>query len=67
MIMRIQEVREAREMKQVEFAERVGVAQGTASGWEKELYLPQARLIPLIAHVLECSIDELFVPWDDAG
>lgn len=67
MIMRIQEMREARGMKQVDFAASVGVSQGTTSGWENELYLPQARLLPLIAHVLGCSIDELFTPWDDAG
>lgn len=66
-IMKIQERREAQGMKQTEVAVKMGVSQGTISEWEKEIYLPKARQLPLLAHVLGCSIDELFVPLEGAS
>lgn len=62
MIMRIKELRLERGMDQVNFAARMGVSQSTVSEWERELYLPKARQLPLLARVLGCSIDELFAP-----
>ena len=62
MIMRIKELRLERGLDQVNFAARMGVSQSTVSEWERELYLPKARQLPLLARVLGCSIDELFAP-----
>lgn len=66
-IMRVKELREAASLQQVQVAERMGVLPTAVSNWETEVSLPRARQIPLLAHVLGCSIDDLFVPWEDAG
>lgn len=67
MVMRIQELRKACGMKQVELAKKVGVTQGTASGWEIESYLPNARQLPQLAQALGVTIDELFEPIEGAS
>lgn len=67
MIMRIKELRLERGLDQVGFAAQVGVTQSTVSEWEREVYLPPARKLPLLAQVLGCSIDALFLPVEDAS
>lgn len=67
MIMRIRELRQDRGLDQVNFAAQMGVSQSTVSEWEREMYLPKARQLPLLARVLGCSIDELFIPDDAAS
>lgn len=66
-IMKIQELRESLGIKQTELAAKMGVSQGTVSEWEKEIYLPKARQIPRLARVLGVTINELFVPIEDAN
>ena len=60
MVMRIRELREAREMTQGELAERMGVDRTGVNKWESEVALPRARQLPQLAEVLGCSISELF-------
>lgn len=67
MVMRIKELREAAELQQKQVAEYMGVLQSAVSNWENEVALPKARQLPLLARVLGCSIDDLFVPLEDAG
>lgn len=65
MIMRIQELRERAGLTQVQLAARVGVSQGTVSCWESENVLPRTRDLPLLANVLGCSIDELYLQEEE--
>lgn len=65
MIMRIQELRERAGLTQVQLAVRVGVSQGTVSCWESENVLPRTRDLPLLANVLGCSIDELYLQEEE--
>ena len=67
MIMRIKELREAANLQQKQVAECMGVLQSAVSNWETEVALPKARQLPLLAQVLGCSIDDLFVPMEDVG
>ena len=67
MVMRIKELREAKGILQTQLASSMGVSQGTVSEWEKEVYLPKTRQLPLLARVFGVTIDELFVPIEDAG
>lgn len=67
MVMRIKELREAAGLQQKQVAECMGVFQSAVSNWETEVALPKARDLPLLARVLGCSIDDLFVPMEDAG
>ena len=59
-VMRIKELREAADMKQIQLAACLGVSQNTVSGWELEISLPKARDLPRLAKVLACSVDDLY-------
>lgn len=67
MIMRIKELRLERGLDQTELGANMGVGQSTVSEWERETALPRTRQLPLLAQVLGCSIDALFLPVEDAG
>ena len=60
MVMRIREMRDRAGMTQDELAASIGVVRSAVANWEDEITLPPARQPPLLAEVLECSIDELF-------
>ena len=67
MTMRIKELREAKGIPQKQLADSMGVLQSTVSNWETEVALPRARELPRLARVFGVTIDELFVPIEDAG
>lgn len=64
-VMRIQELRKAAGMTQIDLAVNVGMIQSVISDWERELYLPKARDLPRLAKVLGCTIQDLFTPDGD--
>ena len=52
---------------QQDMADALGVERGTVSMWEIGKTWPPARLLPLIADLLLCSIDDLYkMPPDEA-
>lgn len=59
--MRIKELRMARNMTQDELAKRLDISRTTVTMWEKGSAFPRAELLPKLARVLNCKIDELFV------
>ena len=67
MVMRIRELREREHMTQQQLADRMGIIRNAVSNWESEVALPRARDLPLLARVLGCSIDDLFMPMEDVG
>jgi len=44
---------------QAEAAEALGVTQGAVSSWECGGYMPRADLLPKIATLYKCTIDDL--------
>lgn len=62
MVMQIKKLREDRGIPQKQLAAEMGVLPSAVSNWESELCLPKARQLPLLAHILECSISDLFSP-----
>lgn len=62
MLMRIRDLRIAKNMSQCELAADCGVSQSIVSQWETGTTLPRTRDLPDLAKVLGCSIDELFAP-----
>ena len=46
-------------LTQSEAAKRLGVAQCTVSIWERGAAYPRARLLPRVAALYRCTIDEL--------
>ena len=61
MVMRIRELREREHMTQQQLADRMGIIRNAVSNWESEVALPRARDLPLLARVLGCEINDLFV------
>lgn len=59
-MMRIKKLRLEAGISRPQLAERMGVTPREVSNWEREVILPMVRQLPLLAHVLGCSIDELF-------
>lgn len=47
-------------MTQVEVAERLGIKQSSVSQWEQGRFQPKVRLLPALADLYNCTIDELF-------
>ena len=43
-----------------QLAERLSVTKATIYFWEQGRYLPNAGLLPELAEILGCSIDDLF-------
>lgn len=47
-------------MKQVELAERIGVRQSAVSYWETDRSDPPCSILPKLAEIFNCTIDDLF-------
>ena len=58
--MKIRELRQARGLSQARVAEDVGVSKPAVCKWETGVSVPRTELLPMLARVLDCSIDELF-------
>lgn len=61
-MMALRDLRKAASLTQTQLAERMGTTQSTIALWENETFLPKARDLPLLAHVLGCTITELYDP-----
>lgn len=48
-----------------QLAERLSVTRATIYFWEQGRYLPNAGLLPELAEILGCSIDDLFTEPDE--
>lgn len=53
-------IRESKNMTQEDIAKYLGVTRSAVAMWETGQSLPRADLLPKLAKILECSIDELF-------
>jgi len=56
---RIKALRESAQYTQIELARKIGVGQSTIAMWETERSFPRAELLPKIAAILGCTVDEL--------
>ncbi len=52
-------IRERKQMSQYELSKMVGVSQGAISQWETGGSNPRAELLPKLASILGCTIDDL--------
>lgn len=55
----LKRVREAAKMSQTELADKIGVKPNAVSQYESGVRTPHATLLPKIAQILECTVDEL--------
>ena len=56
---RIATLRRAKELTQDELAEKLGVSSQAVSKWENDQTCPDISLLPLLANILNISVDEL--------
>lgn len=59
--MKIKEKREQINMTQQELADALGIDQSTVCLWETGKTSPRAKLLPKIARLLSCTVDDLLV------
>ena len=59
--------RKAVGLTQAQLAEALGVERATVTMWELGNSWPSARVLPLIADLLVCSIDELYYAPEAVG
>ena len=57
---RIEQYRRKNGITQYELALKMGVSQANISLWEKGEVSPRSDKLPLLAKILNCTIDELF-------
>lgn len=55
----LKRVREAKKMSQTELANKIGVKPNAVSQYESGVREPKASLLPKIAEILGCTVDEL--------
>ena len=56
----IAKLRKEKGWTQSEFGEKLGVSNQAVSKWESEMNMPDVLLLPVIADLFGCYIDELF-------
>ena len=67
MAMRIKSLREAENLTQAQLAGKLGVLSTTVSNWETGVALPKTTILPKLAEVLGCTIDELYKQNNEGG
>lgn len=55
----IKSMREHLKITQSELAKMLGVTQGAVSQWENGTTRPDIKLLPKLAQILKCTVDEL--------
>ncbi len=63
--MNLKELRESKSLTQEDIAKELEVGRTTVAMWESGASAPRAALLPKIAKLLDCKIDDLFK--DDSG
>ncbi|MBQ4160582.1 MAG: helix-turn-helix transcriptional regulator [Clostridia bacterium] len=63
--MNIRDLRESAGLTQGGLAMELGVGQSTVAMWENGTNVPRASLLPKLAEVLHCSIDDLYAASTD--
>ncbi len=64
--MNIRDLRESAGLTQGELAAELGVDRSAVTKWETGEAMPRASLLPKLAEVLHCSIDDLYAASTDA-
>ena len=57
--MNLKKIRKAKKISQEKLADKLNISQQSVAKWETGQSLPRAELLPKIAELLECTVDEL--------
>jgi transcriptional regulator with XRE-family HTH domain len=58
--MKLSKLRKAKDITQVELAQKLGVTQSTVSMWERGVSIPQTKDLGNIAQTLGVTVEELY-------
>ena len=61
----IKAIRESRSISQKNLAESLNVSQSCVAKWESGGIFPRTQLLPKLASILGCTIDDLFADEPD--
>ena len=56
----IKKLRERKGLTQMQMADALGVARGRSAMWETGKSFPRAEMLPAIAKLLGCTLDDLY-------
>lgn len=57
---KIRELRLKSKITQTELSQKLNISRTAVGKWEKGQAFPRAKLIPKVASILNCKIDDLF-------
>ncbi len=58
--MKLKSLRESKNLTQQQLADQIGVTRSAVAMWESQGFSPRADLLPVLAKIFDCKIDELF-------
>lgn len=67
MVNQLKRLRKRQHMTQEELGAKMPVTQATISSWERETHKPHRKYIPMLACVLEVTVEELGFNLDNTG
>lgn len=59
-MVKIKELRKKAKISQSKLADQLNIRQSTVAMWESGTNRPRTEMLPALARIFECSIDELF-------
>lgn len=62
---RVKKYRKENKLSQSEFGKLIGVSAQAVYKWEQNICYPDIMILPHLAHILECTTDEFFLPMTD--
>ena len=58
----LRKIRESHKITQADLAKMLSVDRTTVVKWETSNYFPRASMLPALARILDCSIEDLLCP-----
>ena len=64
-MLNIKKMRENKQLTQRDLSVLLGLKQSTIAMWETGRSMPASALLPRLAEILGCKIDDLFERWEE--
>jgi len=61
---RVKQLREEKNIRQIDLAQKLKISQGTLSNWEREVHDPDNKSLMVLARFFDCSVDYLLCNSD---
>ena len=61
----LRRIRRQKFRNQKAFCEQIGIDRTTYNSWETGRHWPSARILPILASALDCTIEDLYAPGEE--